>query len=99
MGVKGKHHDILNDSFWRLRRGLNMSGGGAKLEEILNRLVMEPELGVIYGGRGGDKGKLMRCHGGEDRWVRMTSLFLAVPLGWVVRSAVEIKRMQKETQV
>lgn len=38
---------------------------GTKLEEILNRLVMEPELGVIYGGRGGDKGKLMRCHGGR----------------------------------
>lgn len=28
-----------------------------------------------------------------------TSLFLAVPSGLVVRSVVEIKRMQEETQV
>lgn len=51
MGVKGVRLIFLNDSFWRLRRGLNMSGVGYKAEEILSRLVMEPELG-LYGGRG-----------------------------------------------
>ena len=29
----------------------------------------------------------------------MTSLFLAMPFGWVARSAAEIKRMQEEAQV
>lgn len=42
----------MNDLFWRLWKGLNMSGVGCKARrEVLNRLVMEPELGAMEEGK------------------------------------------------